>query len=80
LKVETFLFYLQEAVTQVPEIAGYVLRQLDETTLEVDVTSEQKLSSLFSALGEQGIEVKSMKNKSNRLEELFVSMVEGGQQ
>ena len=51
---------------------------LDETTLEVTVTKGQSLNRVFEHLGSQGIEVDSMRNKTNRLEQLFVHLVENG--
>ena len=63
---------------QVPAIPGYALRLLDAHTAEVDVDKEQGVNDLFAALGAHGIEVTSMRNKVNRLEELFVRMVERG--
>ncbi|EFV7688219.1 hypothetical protein GJ368_00180 [Shigella boydii] len=44
-------------------------------TLEVEVLREQGINSVFTQLSEQGIQVLSMRNKANRLEELFVSLV-----
>jgi ABC-2 type transport system ATP-binding protein len=76
LDVEHFLLDLRAPLSQVPVIADIKLTQLDERTLEVAVSKNQSLNNVFVALNEQGIEVVSLRNKSNRLEELFVSMVE----
>ena len=46
---------------------------------EVEIPKTQSLNQVFTALTEQGIEVLSMRNKSNRLEELFVQLTENGQ-
>ncbi len=48
---------------------------VDTATLEVEVLREQGINSVFTQLSEQGIQVLSMRNKANRLEELFVSLV-----
>ena len=76
LNIETFIFDLAEDVTKLPELPGYSLRLTDAHTLEVDVDKQKGLNQVFSDLTEQGIHVLSMRNKSNRLEELFVSLVE----
>ena len=77
LNKETFL--LDIAPTDaVITLEGYSLRQLDNNSLEVDVVKAQGLNGVFSALTAQGIQVLSMRNKANRLEELFVSLVENG--
>lgn len=76
LQVETFILDLQRTIETPLQLQGYEFSQLDECTLEVRVDKAVGLTSLFSQLGEQGVEVISMRNKSNRLEELFVSLVE----
>lgn len=77
LNKETFL--LDIAPTEaVITLEGYTFRQLDSHSLEVDVEKAQGLNGVFSALTAQGIQVLSMRNKANRLEELFVSLVENG--
>ena len=50
----------------------------DDHTLEVETSKDQDLNEVFAALTAQGIHVVSMRNKANRLEELFLSMVERG--
>ncbi|OAT56474.1 ATP-binding cassette domain-containing protein, partial [Obesumbacterium proteus] len=74
LESETFIFDLG-AKSAIPQLKGYASRLLDTSTLEVDVKREQGLNGLFSQLGEQGIQILSMRNKANRLEELFVNLV-----
>ncbi|PTQ89255.1 ABC transporter ATP-binding protein [Agitococcus lubricus] len=76
LDVEHFLLDLREAVTSPPQLADFPIRLLDERTLEVAVNKSQSLNQVFVELNQQGIEVMSLRNKTNRLEELFVSMVE----
>ncbi|HDO1325330.1 TPA: ABC transporter ATP-binding protein [Aeromonas veronii] len=74
---ETFLLDLApgSAVPDVPEFNG---RMPDERTLEVDLDKSQSLNSLFEQLSNQQVQVVSMRNKANRLEELFVNLVEEG--
>ena len=79
LTLETFILDLGEYTTK-PEITGYQTRFIDDTTLEVDVEKSEGLNPVFSQLTEQGVPVLSMRNKSNRLEELFVTLVESGRQ
>ena len=74
LKSETFILDLA-AKSALPKLEGYKYRLLDTATLEVDVLREQGINSMFAQLSAQGIQVLSMRNKANRLEELFVSLV-----
>jgi ABC-2 type transport system ATP-binding protein len=77
LNKETFLLDIAPTDNAVT-LEGYQFRQLDSHSLEVDVEKAQGLNGVFSALTAQGIQVLSMRNKANRLEELFVSLVENG--
>lgn len=76
LSVETLIFNLAEAVEGVGDIDGYTVRMVDPTTLEADVASDRGVNGLFAALSERGIRVVSMRNKANRLEELFMRLVD----
>lgn len=78
LNVETFVLYLKQPVNKLPETPGYQLAFVDETTLEVSVSKEQSLNDLFQLLSDKGINIVSMRNKTNRLEEMFVRLVEQG--
>jgi ABC-2 type transport system ATP-binding protein len=73
---ETFILDLRDAVTAAPTLPGYPLRLVNPTTLEVDVEKTQSLNEVFVQLNAMGLNVLSMRNKANRLEELFVSLVE----
>jgi len=77
LDVETFILDLAVFETQ-PKIVGFCHRVIDDHTLEVDVKKSQRINDVFAQLTEQNIDVLSMRNKSNRLEELFVSLVGSG--
>ena len=79
LNVETFVLDLSKNVNSL-SLTGFDSRLLDEHTLEVDVLKDDGLNSVFEQLSQQGIQVLSMRNKSNRLEELFVRLVESGRQ
>jgi len=64
--------------THLPSSDNFSIKQLDEVTLEIEVDKAQSLNKVFAELSEQGIRVNSMRNKANRLEELFVELVEKG--
>ena len=77
LSVETFVFDLETPLTQPLELDGVTgLSQPDEQTLEVTLTEGESLNGVFNQLSAQGITVASMRNKANRLEELFMRLVE----
>ncbi len=77
LHTETFVLNLREPARALPALPGYGVVQVDDTTIEVEVTNEQSLNGIFAALSAAGIDVLSMRNKANRLEELFLRLVEG---
>lgn len=77
LHVETFLFDCRDALTHAPVLNGYPCTLVDDRTLEVQVDKEQGMNGLFAELARQGITVQSLRNKSNRLEELFLNLVNG---
>lgn len=74
LDIETFMLD-HVASANPPQLDGFSYRVVDEHTIEIDVKKSQSINQVFTQLTEQGIEVKSMRNKSNRLEELFVTLV-----
>jgi ABC-2 type transport system ATP-binding protein len=78
LQSETFVFNLRKPLATAPQIPGHQTALADDHTLEVELSKGQSLNDVFTALTSQGIDVLSMRNKTNRLEELFVRLVEGG--
>ncbi|WP_447592218.1 ABC transporter ATP-binding protein [Aquipseudomonas campi] len=76
LHVETFLLDLKDTQQATPALEGYPAKLVDHHTLEVQVEKSLGITGLFRQLDAQGIEVLSLRSKSNRLEELFVSLVE----
>ena len=76
LHTEFFVLTLRNPVSRPPAAAGYELALLDEHTLEVEVSKERNLNDLFARLSADGIEVLSMRNKVNRLEEIFMRLVD----
>lgn len=75
LQFETIILDI-ESSGQVPVIKGYTSELMDEGSLSVEVGRDQGINELFTQLTEQGIKVLSMRNKSNRLEELFLKLTE----
>ncbi len=76
LHTERFVLNLRGRLAELPELGGYVLERLDDCALEVEVSRDQGINGLFAALSRNGIEVISMRNKKNRLEQLFIDMVD----
>ncbi len=80
LNSERFIMDLRAPLLEPPQLNGYGVSLLDDTTLEVEVSKEQGLNDLFHRLSALGAEVISMRNKANRLEELFIHLLkENGQ-
>jgi ABC-2 type transport system ATP-binding protein len=77
LNTEIFVLNLRNFLGAAPKLEGYVATLIDSHTLEVELSKEQNLNDLFGRLSALGIEVLSMRNKVNRLEEIFMRLVEG---
>ena len=80
LDKETFILDLASEITQAPVLGHFASRLLDSHSIEVDLHKGQHLNDLFNLLNQQSLVVNSMRNKSNRLEELFVSLVQANKQ
>ena len=76
LQTEIFVLNLNESLAEPPEIAGFRTTLADDRTLEVEVSKGQTLNDIFAQLTAKGIRVNSMRNKVNRLEELFIRLVD----
>jgi ABC-2 type transport system ATP-binding protein len=76
LDKETLVFDTRQPYMQLPDVEDYLLRVVDDHSFEVIIKKGQSLNPLFAACTAQGVEVISMRNKVNRLEELFVSLVQ----
>lgn len=76
LNREVFILDTKEVVGQNLQLPGYKLHRIDDNTLEVEIERGQSMNALFDGLSQHGLHVVSMRNKANRLEELFVSLVE----
>jgi len=77
LNSETFLLDTQDEIPAGTAIAGYMLRQVEPHCLEVELAKGQDLAPVFAALSQAGVTVVSMRNKENRLERMFVNVLEG---
>jgi ABC-2 type transport system ATP-binding protein len=75
LNQEIFVLDTFNHITQVPVLPGFEVKLVDETTLEICLQKQQNLNQVFEQLTSHNISVKSMRNKSNRLEQLFVSLL-----
>jgi ABC-2 type transport system ATP-binding protein len=80
LQLEVFVLSLQEPVRAAPALAGYTVRLRNEREIEVEVVKGQGLNEVFAQLSQQGLHVASMRTKTNRLEELFIRLVENSQE
>jgi ABC-2 type transport system ATP-binding protein len=76
LQREAFVLTLRDAIAQAPELNGFEVKRRNEREIEVEVTKEHSLNDLFGALSAQGLNVTSMRTRSNRLEELFMRLVD----
>jgi len=75
LHMETFVLDIDKPIEAIPELNNYNIRQKDSLCLEVDVDKEQNINELFTELDKHNINVTSMRNKANRLEELFIRLL-----
>ena len=79
LQLETFVLSLDQELAEAPQLDGYAVRLREPGLLEVDVEATQDINDLFEVLSASGLKVVSMRNKANRLEELFLRLVEAGE-
>ena len=77
LKREVFILDCVEELPETVQIEGFVVRRTDSHLLEVEVEKGQFINQVFDELNRQGIHISSMRNRANRLEEMFVNLVEG---
>ena len=73
---ETFVLNLRAPLAALPPVRGFALTRIDDNTLEAEVSKDQSLNELFAQLSPLGIDIVSMRNKVNRLEEVFMRLVE----
>ena len=75
LDVQGFVLDLEKPLEKEPAIDGFELRLEDPLTLVTAINKDKSINGLFNELNKLGIKVKSMRNESNRLEELFIEMI-----
>ena len=75
LHIQTIIFDLEKPIDIMPELSGYNYRMLDSQTLELELHKSNSLNNFFGKLSKQNIAINSMRNKTNRLEELFVRLI-----
>ena len=75
LDVQSFVLDLNQPLNNLPSIAGYTMTLSDPSTLVVAIEKDKSINEFFAELSKMGISVKSMRNESNRLEELFMEIV-----
>jgi ABC-2 type transport system ATP-binding protein len=75
MDTHTLILDLLRPIAQPPALQGFATRLVDEHTLEVVVSSHTSITQLFTALSVHNIEIRSLRNKTNRLEELFIRLV-----
>ncbi|MEO6078410.1 MAG: ABC transporter ATP-binding protein [Steroidobacteraceae bacterium] len=76
LQSESFLFTLRNPLGTAPALDGYVVKLVDDHTLDIEMSKTQSLNDIFVRLSAMGLDVISMRNKVNRLEEMFMRLVE----
>jgi ABC-2 type transport system ATP-binding protein len=76
LQLEVFVLSLLEPIRVAPTLAGYAVRLRNEREIEVEVAKGRGLNEAFAQLSAQGLHVSSMRTKTNRLEELFIRLVD----
>jgi ABC-2 type transport system ATP-binding protein len=77
LQREVFIFDTVDAVPDSVVVDGFIVRRVDDNTLEVEVEKGQHINEVFAGLNQANIRISSMRNRANRLEEMFVNLVEG---
>jgi len=76
LQSEVFVFNLRDPQTIAPRLSGFTAVLSDDHTLEIEMSKTQSLNDIFAQLSAQGMAVNSMRNKVNRLEELFMRLID----
>lgn len=80
LQREVFILSLRDPLSAAPQLDGFEVARLDDTEIEVAIEAGRDLNELFAALSAQGMSVQSLRNKANRLEELFLGLVDNKKQ
>lgn len=75
LNRHTIILDFEETLFEAPPIDNFHTRFIDSNTIELDICRGQSLNDAFAALSKHGLKVLSMRNKTNRLEELFINLI-----
>lgn len=78
LRHQTFIFNTENPIETLPDLAPFTPKLIDSNTLELRIENNVTLNDAFARLTEQGIKILSMRNKTNRLEELFLDLIKNG--
>jgi ABC-2 type transport system ATP-binding protein len=76
LHMETFILDIESPITSLPATDTLKMKLVDECTIEAEICRGDSINELFSELSNAGVKILSMRNKTNRLEELFMNLVE----
>ena len=76
LNTESLILDLKETLDEIPKLEKFDFKQIDELCCEITIDKQQSLNEVFDELSKHNIKVASVRNKSNRLEELFINLVE----
>jgi ABC-2 type transport system ATP-binding protein len=77
LQSETFIFDLMTPVDQTCNFRNFSVTIIDNMTIAVEINADQNLNDLFKLFDQHNLSIKSMRNKANRLEELFLKLTQG---
>lgn len=75
LKHQTFIFNTDTPLTELPDLAPFTTRLIDKHAFELKVDNNLSLTEVFAVLSKKGLRIHSMRNKTNRLEELFLDLI-----
>ncbi|KTD53408.1 transporter subunit: ATP-binding component of ABC superfamily protein [Legionella santicrucis] len=78
LRHQTFIFNTEDRITTLPDLHPFKPSLIDSTTIELRVDNHLSLNDAFALFTKQGIKIHSMRNKTNRLEELFLDLIKNG--
>jgi ABC-2 type transport system ATP-binding protein len=76
MQTQTFVLDLKDPIVALPQTDEFEIRQIDENTLEIELDKERSINRIFEVLNAHNIRVESLRNKTNRLEELFINLVQ----
>ena len=75
---QTFIFNTEDRINTLPDLHPFKAALIDSTTIELRIENDLSLNDAFTLLTKQGIKIHSMRNKTNRLEELFLDLIKNG--